>query len=276
MKCNGFQTLMLPDGKNFNQVASTIEGFISDYKRKGSGKPLFAIIIQNSRNDYNKFKGIFTKHSVMSQVILKMTARKMNLSVASNIMKQINSKVGGESVRMKFPEVMKKERFMVIGIDVCHAGKKSVVGFCATINGAYTKYYNDIIIQPKFQEIVLKDLNTCLLNAMDAFQKENQGQLPSKILIYRDGVGENMRDLIEKSEVSQFKMALKDLYNKVTGVPPITMVVVNKRINQRMFVQDRNGNVCNPPPGSIIDTGLVEHQSGANCFDFFLVPQQTT
>jgi len=165
---------------------------------------------------------------------------------------------------------------MVIGIDVCHAGKKSVVGFCATINNSFNKYYNDIIIQPKFQEIVLKDLNTCLLNAMDAFQKENQGQLPSMILIYRDGVGENMRDLIEKNEVKQFKMALKDLYNKVTGVPPITMVVVNKRINQRMFVQDRNGNVCNPPPGSIIDSGLVEHQSGANCFDFFLVPQQTT
>lgn len=82
----------------------------------------------------------------MSQVILKMTAKKMNLSVASNIMKQINSKLGGDSVRMKFPAFMKKERVMVIGIDVCHAGKKSVVGFCASTNSTCTQYYSDIII----------------------------------------------------------------------------------------------------------------------------------
>jgi hypothetical protein len=58
----------------------------------------------------------------------------MNLSMASNIMKQINSKVGGESLRMKLPEFMHKEKVMVIGIDVCHAGKKSVVGFVASTN----------------------------------------------------------------------------------------------------------------------------------------------
>jgi hypothetical protein len=47
---------------------------------------------------------------------------------------------------MKFPDMMTNEKIMVIGIDVCHAGKKSVVGFCATINRSFTKYYNDIII----------------------------------------------------------------------------------------------------------------------------------
>lgn len=81
-----------------------------------------------------------------------------------------------------------------------------------------------------------------------------------------------MRDMVEEKEVKQFKEALKDLYNKVSGVPPITLVVVNKRINQRMFVQDRNGSIANPPPGSIIDSGLVEHQKNNECFDFFLVP----
>ena len=65
---------------------------------------------------------------------MKSTAARMNLSVASNIMKQINSKVGGESIRVKFPPFMQKERVMVIGIDVCHAGQKSVVGFAASTN----------------------------------------------------------------------------------------------------------------------------------------------
>jgi aubergine-like protein len=91
---------------------------------------------------------------------------------------------------------------MVVGIDVCHAGKKSVVGFCATTNKAQTKYYNDIIIQPKFQEIVKKDLSRCLLGAMGEYSKENQGNLPTKIIIYRDGVGEGMRDIVEAKEIT--------------------------------------------------------------------------
>jgi aubergine-like protein len=32
----------------------------------------------------------------------------------------------------------------------------------------------------------------------------------------------------------------------------------------------------NPPPGSIIDSDLVENQQNNICFDFFLVPQMTT
>lgn len=40
--------------------------------------------------------------------------------------------------------------------------------------------------------------------------------------------------------------------------PHITLVVVNKRITQRFFVQDERGNLCNPPSGCIVDRGLVE------------------
>lgn len=43
-----------------------------------------------------------------------------------------------------------------------------------------------------------------------------------------------------------------------------------------MFLQSRNGGVENPQPGSIIDSHLVENQLENKCFDFFLVPQQTT
>ena len=35
---------------------------------------------------------------------------------------------------------------------------------------------------------------------------------------------------------------LKPMYNKVSGIPPITLIVVNKRINQRIFIKDQHGN----------------------------------
>lgn len=220
-------------------------------------------------------KKIFTRQDIMSQVITARVARKMNLSVATNIMKQINSKIGGESIRVKYPDFMEKNDVMTIGIDVCHAGKKSIVGFVATTNKACTAAYSDIIIQQKHQELVKKDLDRCMLNAVKSFQARNEGRVPSKIIIYRDGVGEGMRDQIVQNEVRQFKEALKPLYNQVSGGPKITLVVVNKRINQRMFIEQGN-TVANPPPGSIIDSCLVENQQDNKCFDFFLVPQQTT
>ena len=78
---------------------------------------------------------------------------------------------------------------MAIGIDVCHAGKNSIVGFCATTDSYYNNYSSDIIIQPKFQEIIKKDLDRCLSKAIGSF-KEINGAMPSKIVIFRDGVGE--------------------------------------------------------------------------------------
>lgn len=65
----------------------------------------------------------------------------MNMSVASNIMKQINSKVGGESVRIKFPSFMSSSKIMVVGMDVCHASKNSIVGFVASTNPTCTSFY---------------------------------------------------------------------------------------------------------------------------------------
>lgn len=103
---------------------------------------------------------------------------------------------------MKLPAFVTAQRVMVIGIDVCHAGKQSVVGFCASTNASCTQFYNDVIIQPKFQEIVKKDLDRCLINAIHAFSSQNGNNLPSKIVIFRDGVGEQMRDQIIAREVT--------------------------------------------------------------------------
>ena len=270
------EMLCLPDCRgNFQKIYEAVEGFVGPLKaRCNKDQQIFAVMVLDRRNDYPAIKKIFTRMGIMSQVVLKFTAKKINLSVASNIMKQINSKVGGESVRIKMPSFMETERVMVIGIDVCHAGKKSVVGFCASKNKSQTLYYSDIIIQPKNQEVVKKDLDRCMINAIQSFSNENQGNLPTKIIIYRDGVGEGQRDQIVEKEISQFKETLKPIYNTVTGIPPITLVVVNKRINQRMFVKGPDGkSIDNPPPGSIIDANLVENQKDNQCFDFFLVPQ---
>ena len=50
---------------------------------------------------------------------------------------------------MKFPDAMESKRTMLIGIDVCHAGPTSVVGFSASTNTAMTQYYSQYLVQRK-------------------------------------------------------------------------------------------------------------------------------
>lgn len=59
-----------------------------------------------------------------------------------NILRQINAKLGGDLWRMNFhPDISQKT--MLVGIDVCHKGKKSYIGFVATYDPYLCKYYTE-------------------------------------------------------------------------------------------------------------------------------------
>lgn len=72
--------------------------------------------------------------------------------------------------------------------------------------------------------------------------------------------------------------------------PKITLVIVNKRINQRFFehannvsmnsssssIDDSIVNVKNPPCGTIVDCDVVCNNKGEKLYDFFLVSQTAT
>jgi len=81
-----------------------------------------------------------------------------------------------------------------------------------------------------------------------------------------------MRDQVIQKEIHQLREAISELYNRASASPKITLVVVNKRITQRFFVKDPRGNLMNPPPGCIVDRGLVEHSDESTAFDFFMMP----
>lgn len=158
-----------------DKVTEIVEDMRED-KRKGSSKEniveIFIVMIVNREQDYQDVKRVFTDLNVMSQCIRRQTAQKFNMSVASNIMKQINSKLGGESLRIKLPKFMESSNVMVIGIDVCHASKSSsVVGVVASTNKHCTSFSSDIICQAKGQEIVKKDLDRVFNNALNDFQR---------------------------------------------------------------------------------------------------------
>jgi len=99
------------------------------------------VILLENEHLYNQYKNMCYRMNLVSQVVNAKTCRRMNLSVATNIIKQINSKIGGELYLMEFPKEV-SAKTMLIGIDVCHSGPNSIVGFCASINGNMSKYYS--------------------------------------------------------------------------------------------------------------------------------------
>lgn len=142
---------------------------------------------------YPKYKLVFDKFRMPSQVITARNARSFNASKASNILRQVNSKCLGDLFQMKFPDVMDTLRTMLIGIDVCHSGRQSVVGFAASTNKAMSQYYSDYLLVPKGKEIVDDKLKSLIRKAIECFENANKGQKPTNFVIYRDGVGDSQR-----------------------------------------------------------------------------------
>jgi hypothetical protein len=84
---------------------------------------------------------------------------------------------------------------MIIGIDVCHKGRISVVGFVASYDDYFCKYFTQADIQPKKgQEIISAPLlKQYFRSALECYKVKNDNKLPNHISIYRDGVGDSMR-----------------------------------------------------------------------------------
>lgn len=100
---------------------------------------------------------------MLSQCVTAHNVRKFSFSKAQNILRQINSKIGGDLYTLKFPVACEKRRIMLLGIDVCHAGDRSIVGLSASINPQMSQYFSEHFIQKKGQEIVLADMKETIV-----------------------------------------------------------------------------------------------------------------
>lgn len=117
---------------NFNELDQELQSYM--FKNKVFRHPKMVLCVLQREHNYQQFKEVMLKYNIASQVVTFRNGQKFNLSKATNILRQINSKAGGDLYHLKFPAVLETKRTMLIGIDVCHAGPKSIVGFSASIN----------------------------------------------------------------------------------------------------------------------------------------------
>lgn len=223
-------------------------------------------IFPNSRDDrYNAVKKVcYCERGIPSQCLNARTVsdqRKVR-SVTQKILMQMNVKLNGELWAVN---LRKMKGSMYCGIDVFHdAQKRSVAGFVASSSLDATSWWSKACMQAHGQEI-MDQLRNCLEDAIKNFHNKTNS-LPTRIIIYRDGVGDGALKTIAEHEISQLRRAFQSFPDYE---PQFSFIVVQKRINQRFLLEEYPEKYENPVPGTIIDHTVTRK----DYFDFFLVSQ---
>lgn len=258
--------VMLPDFYPLNSERTT--DFVDAIRRTVTSQTQLTVTILPSKRDdrYSAIKRLcYSERPHANQVIMAKTMQRRNAyDIVSNIAMQINCKLGGELWACKGPY----KNCMVVGIDVWHDSDKragSVAGMVFSMNQTFSRWQSRAFRQIAHTELV-DSLNKTFVEALEKYQQEN-GKLPDKVIVYRDGVGDGRLDYCKLHEVGQIKSAFQsfDDYS-----PCLTVIIVSKRINTRFMTFNQTGDYTNPLPGTVVDHTIVKR----DYFNFFLVSQK--
>lgn len=233
----------------------------------GPDTSMVVVVLSSNRQDkYDTVKKyLCVDCPVPSQCVLGRTLSRPQglMSVATKIALQMVCKMGGELWSVEIP----LKQLMIVGIDCYHdtsAGRRSIGALVASLNQSMSRWFSRCVLQHKGQEI-MDGLKKCLSGALKSYMKFNKC-LPSRIIVYRDGVGDGQLHSVVNYEVAQIMEAIKSMGEDYA--PKLSVVVVKKRINSRFFAHI-NGKVSNPPPGTVIDTAVTRPE----WYDFYIVSQ---
>lgn len=257
------------------------ETIVKGYPRKPS-----MILVILSNGDKNIYNGI--KH--LCDVYLKVPTictqsgkiRKGSPQYFANVALKMNMKMGGVNHGLVdapgAPPTVKwlkdpKQPTMIVGMDVTHPspgsvrGTPSIAAVVATIDSNFAQLPASLKIQETKKEMIT-ELEIMMKERLDDFKKKSK-VLPTRIIVYRDGVSEGQFDIVVAEELPQIKKAFKKYGNpKQPYLPKLSIVICGKRHHTRFFptegaFADQNGN---PRPGTVVDRGVTAVYD----FDFFL------
>ena len=235
---------------------------------------------------YSKLK-FYTQEQkgVVTQFIKNKSLKRNGLSVVSNILIQMNTKIGGISCIADFDEDIKKQKLMMVGVDSSgyeDNGKLfQNISFCASLDKYFTSYVN------KKTTVTIEDydntqfpISNFMEIALAEYFKCNKS-FPEGVVIYRQGISGGQKNYL-KTEIGQLhkifggesdKPWLKNLKIKYY------YVLVNKKSSLKFFEKDtynkknRNndkGIYDNPDSGLLIYDKLINSDK----FEFYIQPQK--
>lgn len=218
------------------------------------------------------------------QVVLENTIKKKSMSIASNILLQMNSKLGGSLFKTEMPSQIKQKNLIIFGIDIsCNKrSNKFNIAMCATINPDFTKFtfkkeITKLEDDLNLNNTVCVNISNFIAEAVQEFYKLNK-TFPGGVLIYRQGVSKEQINCLKNEVKSIEDLLTGKSYNKITkeifknNPIPYNYILVNKKVNLKFFEKEDNfgqKKYFNPDSGLLILNDLVER----DIFEFYIQPQ---
>ncbi|GBP46102.1 Piwi-like protein Siwi [Eumeta japonica] len=245
-----------------NEYAQASEGVIS---RRNPAFLLFVLARQTTDRYETIKKKCYIDRAIPSQVVCGRSLTNKNaMSIATKVAIQINCKMGGAPWTVEIPVT----GLMVVGYDVCHDTRnksRSFGAMVASLDQCLSQYYSAVNAHQSGEE--LSSHMSFNIGAALVKYRERNGALPTRIMIYRDGVGDGQIPYVVQHEVVEIKKKLSEIYNGNNY--KMCFIIVSKRINTRVFVERGGRGVDNPRPGTVIDDVVTLPER----YDFFLVSQ---
>lgn len=242
-----------------------------DQKLATDTQMLMAVVPNDNADRYAAIKKKCSiDRAVPSQVIVEKTMIPRNgnvnglLSIATKVAIQISTKMGCAPWKLKLPI----SGLMVIGFDVCHDTRdrsKSFGAFIASMDQSRSDVYYSAAVAHTNGEELSNSFGSMTRRAIQCYIQVHN-ELPKKIIVYRDGVGDGQFEFVLDHEVGNLRRVLQEIYdaNNASDKLKLAFLIVTKRINTRVF----NGPE-NPPAGTVIDDVITMPER----YDFYLVAQ---
>ncbi|KAK5739520.1 hypothetical protein LTR17_005209 [Elasticomyces elasticus] len=283
-----------------------LESFVSDQHELWKQPQLYLVLLDDTDStSYAKIKrtcdqkvGVHTVCLTAAKMKAKGEDRGPDSKLLSNLALKFNIKLGGQNHQVStkgsnnsFPSAFTAiapvimPNTIVLGADVSHAPSQmshcpSVAAVVGSIDKSFAQFPGSMRLQACGQETI-EELEDMVKERVLAYASKYP--LPTHMIFYRDGVGEDQFDCAKSVEIERvrqgFESARRELRDQ--GRTPhanklvLTFIVVGKRHHTRFFpsekdktAKDKLGNIT---PGLLVDSvitrPLVDKEP---VFDFFL------
>ncbi|PSR84661.1 Protein argonaute like [Actinidia chinensis var. chinensis] len=238
-------------------------------KCKG-GLQLIICVMPEEHQAYNYLKWVSEREiGVLTQCCLAGHANEGKDNFFANLALKINAKLGGSNTELMecFPGFEGEDHVMFVGADVNHPAAASdvrctsIAAVVATINWpAANRYAARICPQERRKEQIVNFGSMCL-DLVNTYARINKVK-PKKIVVFRDGVSDGQFDMVLNAELLDLQRAIYTENYR----PTITLIVAQKRHMTRLFLENGKNGICNVPPGTVVDTTIVD----PSLYDFYL------
>lgn len=203
-----------------------------------------------------------------------------NAQYHANVALKLNLKLGGRNQVLSKSDrgFISEGKTMLVGLDVTHPAPgsaqaaPSVSSITASIDSYLCQWPADVSIQPRSKEMI-EGLKNMFKSRLVLWRKY-QTRYPDEIIVYRDGVGDSMYDLVRTQELPQIREACRETYSAAetqAGKPYISIIICGKRHHTRFYPTnenevDKKTGIMGTQCGTIVDRGVTE----SRVWDFYL------